>query len=253
MSRRKKTAAPSILRPARTQADYTLAQPVASYPVPPPYPFAAPAGPPESFEVRIQVLTDPHATVAKATFTEAGTWQPVYTATGSSRVDGTDVYDPETGTALAVSRALHALGLQLYRQANGRVQHAESNRKAAAAQRLRKEAEAAGVHPDDAEAFGEFRSVLTGVLAEHAGHGHDVVIHVPEGMTDADVPEDVRKMAESLFGDAVKFVDAGTATMPEEVREVVDELFGERKPGKHAKDENGNEPAGTEHTVLKQG
>lgn len=221
MSRRKKTAAPSILRAPRTQADYTLAQPPMPYPVPSPYPLAAPAGTPESFEVRVQVLTDPHATVAKATFMEAGTYQAAYTATGSSRVDGTDIYDPETGTALAVSRALHALGRQLYRQANGRVQHAESNRKAAAAQRLRNEARAAGVHPDDAEAFAEFKSVMSEVLAEHAGHDHDVVIHVPEDMTEADVPAEIRKMAESLFGGEVKFVADGTATMPDEVKEAV--------------------------------
>ena len=253
MSRsRKKTARESILRaaavygpgvvaaaaraaaPSPAQQDYVLAQPVPFSP--PAYPGPQPA--PEAFTVSVQVLSDPHATVAKASFTELGGYTPVYTATGSSRVDNDDTYDPETGTALAVSRALHSLARQLYKKASGRVRHAESNRKANAAK---------GVRPGGAGTLAEFESVLSesalAGLVTVSGDNPDIVIYMPEGKTEADVPEPVRDLLSGLFpGAAVKVVPDGTAAVPDYAAEAVgsslaDPSTGVRRerPGKHEK------------------
>ena len=108
--------------PYPTQAQYALAPP------PVPIPFGhAPLAP--AFEVRVQVLDDEHATVAHAELISlANGYQPVAKVSGSSKRDSADSYDPDTGTALAVGRALARLGRLLVKQAQGNVTHADSVR-----------------------------------------------------------------------------------------------------------------------------
>jgi hypothetical protein len=97
------------------------------YPLPP-QPVRAP-GTPDSFTVHVTVLADPGATVARGTLSTADNmYDPFLTATGSSKRDNTDIYDPETGTALALARLFLKMGHQLSRQANGQVKHAANVR-----------------------------------------------------------------------------------------------------------------------------
>lgn len=106
--------------PYPTQAQYALAPP----PVPLGHMPLAPA-----FEVRVQVLDDEHATVAHAELISlADGYRPVAKVSGSSKRDSADGYDPDTGTALAVGRALARLGRLLVKQAQGNVTHADSVR-----------------------------------------------------------------------------------------------------------------------------
>lgn len=138
MSRQKKSKARrGIFAPAQvTPAQYV--PPQQQYPVP----FQAPgtAGVPRAFRVSISVMPDPHATVATAELYGADGYVPLMTVTGSSKRDSADEYDEETGTALAVSRAVIKLGRQLGRQADGAVRHAESVRADRAEARARREA-----------------------------------------------------------------------------------------------------------------
>jgi hypothetical protein len=115
---------PGIFAPMAPQGQYQLP----SYP-PVPVPFPVQAGVPESVLVQVQVLTDPHATVARATLSADGYGPAIMTATGWSKRDNADEYDPETGTAIAVKRALENLARKLGRQAGGRIKHADSVRR----------------------------------------------------------------------------------------------------------------------------
>jgi hypothetical protein len=126
---------PGIFTPAAPQP---YAQPPLYAPVP--VPFPAQASIPESFIVQVQVLPDPHATTARATLSADGYGPAILTATGWSKRDNTDDYDPETGTAVAVKRALEGLARKLGRQAAGRIKHADSVRKDREEARRRREA-----------------------------------------------------------------------------------------------------------------
>ena len=205
------------------------------------------SGVPHTLEVRISLLSDRDATVAKAVLADAGShWNPVFEVTRSSKREPGDPYDEEIGALIAASRVLRAVAARMSKHAEALVKHAEDNKKAAAAQRLRKEAAEAGIHPDDAEAFAQFRSVVTEILAGH-GHDQDVVIHMSEGMSADSVPDEIRKMAESLFGPAVQFVADGESALPDEVKAALETFLSDpeadgvrrerpgKKAGRHAK------------------
>jgi Rv2632c-like len=116
-----------IFTPAQT---VPVPYPVAQQPYP--VPFQAPhrAAAPRAFTIRVSVMPDPHATVATAElYSSDNEYTPLMKVTGSSKRDRVDDYDEETGTALAVSRAVIKLGRQLGRQADGAIRHAESVRK----------------------------------------------------------------------------------------------------------------------------
>jgi hypothetical protein len=230
--RKRQPARPAIfIPPAPVQQQYALAQ----QPVPQlPQPWSQHAVP-TSFEVRVQVLADPHATVAHASLYAGGDpYTEIMKVSGSSKRDAvTDEYDEETGTAIAVQRALVNLSRKIGKRAEGRVKHADDNRR-------QREAVKAGVHPGDADALAAFKALAEGI-SDDLGVDPDIIVHVGPGMTEDDVPEGLKKMVGSLFPHAnVSFTADETADIPAEVAKAVDEFLehpenGVRRPGKHAK------------------
>lgn len=77
----------------------------------------------------ITILSDPHATVAKATLADmsGGVLEDggSYVATGAAKKAPGDVYDPVIDVDLAVGRALMKLGGQMILSGNARVRAAE--------------------------------------------------------------------------------------------------------------------------------
>lgn len=109
MSKKNRKRQPDLVP---THSDY-LAQPV---------PYSRPSG--DMHEVSISVLSDHAATVARVTYASVyGTGIPV-SATGSSKREPGDDYDPETGRLLATARALERLAGRLNRKAAGRIRSA---------------------------------------------------------------------------------------------------------------------------------
>ena len=76
------------------------------------------------YMLRVSVLPDHGATAARVTYFADST--EVISATGSAKREPGDVYDPETGQLLAMSRALDRLAGKLRRRANGRVRNADT-------------------------------------------------------------------------------------------------------------------------------
>jgi hypothetical protein len=86
--------------------------PPASYPV-----FSPPSGYPTSVPTSASLMQDNDATVAHVGYGP-------FRASGSSKRERGDRYDPEVGELLAVSRAFHKLAARMERRANGLIKQA---------------------------------------------------------------------------------------------------------------------------------
>lgn len=80
----------------------------------------------EQFIVSVTAVTDGSRTVAEAVLTTAYPHSPLATGAGSSGREPGDKYDAQTGSELAIARALRSMAARLERRARGRVSHAES-------------------------------------------------------------------------------------------------------------------------------
>lgn len=140
---------------------------------------------PDQLDVRITVLTDPSATVARAELVAdmyPGA-QPLVTVTGSSKREKNDAYDPETGTLRAVARSLRNLAAQLDRQAAGNVKHAEDGKK----------------HRGNRPGLPEALSAAAQVVHENGDEPTDVIVSLLPGQREEDMPPVVRDVISHLF------------------------------------------------------
>jgi hypothetical protein len=186
----KKSRRPGFFVPAAArQDDYVLAPPPqAAYQQP------AQPSPTESLTVQVTVLSDPQATVARATLFTRGAYEPVLAVTGSSRVQPGDSYDEEIGTLYATARALRRMASRMEHHADGGVRSADSARR----QRTRaREKENAGVLADPWAS-----------LMGTAG----ITVHIPEGMTADDIPQEVRDVLATMFPGAEVGYEGGAAS-----------------------------------------
>lgn len=226
--RKSKPARPAIFTPPPpVQQQYAIAPP--PYPVPQQY--AKPV--PTAFEVRIQVMADPHATVAHASLYAGGDpYTEIMKVSGSSKRDAGDVYNEETGIAIAVQRALANLSRKIGRRAEGQVKHADDSRR----QRDAVKAEVAGV-----EEFLAHEDEI-GIVSMH-GDESGIVVHLSPGQSEQELPDGLKEMIGNLFPRAnVTFTEDATDDIPAEIAKAVDEFLkhpenGVRRErsGKHAK------------------
>jgi hypothetical protein len=166
---------------------------------------------PGGFNIRVEVMTDPHATVATATLTTLeNPYTTLMTVTGSSKRDNPDEYDAEIGTTLAVSRAVIKLGRQLGRQADGAVRHAESIRTDKAEAKRKRELQAR-LDADARAGTGPFTQVphagaaelprggaISVYLAKHASDGDTLGFVLAD-----DIPAELRDRLRETFPGAV--------------------------------------------------
>lgn len=94
------------------------------YPVPALHPFRDDYVLSGAYYVSVTVLSDHAATVARVTYDSVDGSSASVSATGSSKREPGDDYDPETGRLLATARALEKLAGRLNRKAAGRVRNA---------------------------------------------------------------------------------------------------------------------------------
>ncbi len=234
----KKQAKPGIFTGAAgNQGQYVLApQPPAPF-----YPPVPREALPDGFTVSVSVMTDPDATVATATLAADPYSAPILRKTGSSKRMPGDSYDPETGTALAVARALHRLANDLEKKAGGRVRHAEDARLQRAIRRLEKRGTGVTLPPE-----------LEHVIRAHLKHGDgDIKVHmIPLRDGDSLPPEFYAAMSQQFPGvtfTADPFEGQSIESLGGEIGKMVDEFLADpeasgvrrarpEKKGKHRKE-----------------